>query len=209
MINLSGLGLPWCPAGSCAPRLNDKPEWAVPVLLLLPIKQWVKRKGRNQPPMGPAVCMMPRCTAHLLPRVLVKDEKQHATVSPKPSTLGSMPCMSSAVAHWKSKQIGRWNTKRLVIEVLTYTSINFSQEAMKSVGERKKIIISESSTVSSMTCCIKWVFKGKIISLCNADILLSYLFYDKKALCYVNEYKFTTLKKENKETEVHGYRNFP
>lgn len=146
---------------------------------------------------------------HIFPlRVLVKDEKQHATASSKLSTPGSTPCMSSAVAHWKSKQIGRWNTKRPVIEVLTYSSINFSQEAMKSVGERKKTIISESSTVSNMTCCIKWVFKGKIISLCNADILLSYLFYDKKALCCVNEYEFTTLKKANKETEVHRYRNF-
>lgn len=106
--------------------------------------------------------------------------------------------MSSVVTHWKSKQLCRWNTKRPVIEVLTCSSINFSQNGMKSVGERKKkiIISSENSTVSSMTCCVKGAFKGKIISLCNADILLSYLFYDKKALCCVNEYEFTTLNKQ-------------
>lgn len=120
----------------------------------------------------------------------VKGGEQAA--SSRPFITVNTSIMPSVVTHWESKQTGRWNPKRLVIEVLTGSSINFSQNGMKSVEERKKN--SESSTVSSMTCCVKWAFKGKIISLCNADILLSYLFYDKKALYCVNEYEFSTFK---------------
>lgn len=78
------------------------------------------------------------------------------------------------------------------------------------MGERKIIRLPESSTVCSMTCCVKQAFKGKIISLCNADILLSYLLYDKKkkksTLCCVDKYQFTTCKEINKKTEVDHYK---
>lgn len=59
--------------------------------------------------------------------------------SSRPFITVNTSIMLSVVTHQKSKT-GRWNTKRLVIEVLTCSSINFSQNGMKSVGERKKII---------------------------------------------------------------------